>query len=613
MRHLTRHLARRTAPRAAAPGATTPRTVRTRRPLARAGAWLGAAALLCAGATLPATASAAASAPGPAPEPAAAAAVADPAYRVLAFSRTAGFRHSSIDDGLAALRELGGANNFTVDATEDPTAFTTANLARYRAVVFLSTTGDVLDGTQQTAFEQYIRAGGGYVGVHAAADTEYDWPFYAGLAGALFQSHPHNQTATVEVENRAHDATAHLGTTWQRFDEWYNYRTNPRTTAHVLASLDESSYTGGSMSGDHPIAWCKDYEGGRAFYTGGGHTDESYSEPAFRRHVLGGIRWAAGMTRADCRPENGYEPLFESGTAGWRQAGPGSFSLADSTLTSQGGLGLLWYAGRELTGDWSLKLDWRAEGDDNSGVFVGFPASDDPWSAVNNGYEIQIDATDSPDRTTGAVYGFRSADTAARDAALNPPGEWNTYEIRVTGERLEVFLNGTRVNDFTNTDPARSLRQGHIGLQNHGDGDTVSFRDVRLRATGAPPVSSAVTGVNGKCLDVAGGSGVEGAQVRLWSCNGTAAQRWEVPGDGSVRALGGCLDVSGGGSADGTKVQWWTCNGTGAQRWAAQPDGSLRNPQSGKCLDAEGSTWNDGTRVHLWTCHTGPNQRWTLP
>ncbi|SDD24398.1 ThuA domain-containing protein [Streptomyces prasinopilosus] len=507
----------------------------------------------------------------PAPGPAA-----DPAYEILVFSRTAGFRHSSIDDGIAALRALGTAHDFTVDASEDPQVFTTGNLARYEAVVFLSTTGDVLGDAQQTAFEQYIQEGGGYVGIHAAADTEYDWPFYEGLAGALFHSHPAVQSATVEVEDRAHDATAHLGATWQRTDEWYNYRTNPRTTAHVLASLDEDSYSGGNMSGDHPIAWCKDYRGGRAFYTGGGHTDESYAEPAFRRHLLGGIRWAAGMTEADCRPETGYTPLFDgSSTAGWKQAGPGGFTLADGTLTSHGGLGMLWYSAKEFTGDYSLKLDWKAAGDDNSGVLIGFPASDDPWSAVNNGYEIQIDATDAADRTTGAVYGFRSADITARDAALNPPGEWNTYELRVTGERLEVFLNGRKINDFTNTDPARSLRQGHIGLQNHGDGDDVAFRDIRIKTSGDPqpgPRSGPVRGVNGKCLD-----------------------------------------VDGGGSADGTGVQLWTCNGTGAQKWAPQPDGTVRNPQSAKCLDASGGTWNDGTPVHLWTCHTATNQKWTLP
>ncbi|MFE0820065.1 ThuA domain-containing protein [Streptomyces sp. NPDC058807] len=548
---------------------------------------------------------------------AAAQAAADPAYEVLVFSRTAGFRHSSIDDGIAALRDLGAANNFTVDATEDPGAFTTGNLAQYEAVVFLSTTGDVLGDAQQTAFESYINAGGGYVGVHAAADTEYDWPFYEGLAGALFHSHPAIQPATVEVEDRAHDATAHLGGTWQRTDEWYNYRSNPRTTAHVLASLDESSYSGGNMNGDHPIAWCKEYEGGRAFYTGGGHTDESYADPAFRRHLLGGVRWAAGTTNADCRPESGYTSLFDgSGTAGWQQAGPGGFTLADSTLTSHGGLGMLWYSAEEFTGDYSLKLDWKAAGDDNSGVFVGFPASSDPWSAVSNGYEIQIDATDAADRTTGAVYGFQSADLPARDAALNPPGEWNTYEIRVTGERLEVFLNGVKINDFTNTDPARSLRQGHIGLQNHGDGDEVAFRDIRVKHAGAPgpePRTGPVRGVNGKCLDVDNAGTADGTEVQIWSCNQSSAQVWTVAGDGTLKALGKCLDVSGGGSADGTRVQLWTCNGTGAQQWAAQPDGTVRNPQSGKCLDASGGTWNDGTPVHLWTCHTGPNQKWTLP
>ncbi|GGW99107.1 glycosyl hydrolase [Streptomyces malachitofuscus] len=578
---------------------------------------------LCAGALLCLTPQATAL-PGAVPAPGhssqapdrTATAAADPAYEILVFSRTAGYRHSSIDEGVTALRDLGAANNFTVTATEDPGAFTTANLARYRTVVFLSTTGDVLGPAQQTAFEQYLGAGGGYVGIHAAADTEYDWPFYEGLAGALFQSHPAIQPATVEIEDRAHDATAHLGRTWQRTDEWYNYRSNPRTTAHVLASLDESSYSGGTMSGDHPIAWCKDYAGGRAFYTGGGHTEESYADPAFRRHLLGGIRWAAGTTQADCRPETGYTSLFDgTGTAGWKQAGPGGFTLADGTLTSHGGLGLFWYDAKTFTGDYSLKLDWKLSGDDNSGVFVGFPASDDPWSAVDNGYEIQIDATDAADRTTGAVYGFRSADLAARDAALNPPGEWNTYEIRVTGERLEIFLNGRKINDFTNTDPARSLQQGHIGLQNHGDGDDAAFRNIRIKQTESPadPRTGEVKGVNGKCLDVDNAGTADGTEIQIWSCNASAAQRWTVADDGSLRALGKCLDVSGGGRADGTRIQLWTCNGTGAQKWAARSDGTVRNPQSGKCLDASGGTWNDGTPVHLWTCHTGPNQKWTLP
>ncbi|NUS13688.1 MAG: DUF1080 domain-containing protein, partial [Streptomyces sp.] len=246
-------------------------------------------------------------------------------------------------------------------------------------------------------------------------------------------------------------------------------------------------YTGGTMNGDHPISWCQNYQGGRAFYTGLGHTKESYAEPAYRQHLLGGIRWAIGDAQADCRPENGYRPLFDGTAAsldGWQQAGPGSFTLADDgTLTSSGGMGLLWYATSGFS-SYSLKLDWKmagADGDDNSGVFVGFPPSDDPWSAVDRGYEVQIDATDVPEKTTGSVYGFRSADLKKRDRALNPPGEWNTYEIRVEGERLRIWLNGVKINDFTNTDPARSLVDGHIGIQNHGADDQVSFRDIRIK------------------------------------------------------------------------------------------------------------------------------------
>ena len=221
------------------------------------------------------------------------------ARRVLVFSKTAGFRHDSIPDGIAAVRQLGAGAGFAVDATEDAAAFTPGNLARYAAVVFLSTTGDVLDARRQRAFEGYIAAGGGYVGVHAAADTEYDWPFYGGLCGARFHSHPAIQQAPVRVEDRGHPATAHLGATWVRTDEWYNYRANPRGTGgvRVLASLDESSYTGGTM-GDHPIAWYQRYAGGRAFYTGLGHTRESYAEPAFRQHLLGGITYATGAAAA---------------------------------------------------------------------------------------------------------------------------------------------------------------------------------------------------------------------------------------------------------------------------------------------------------------------------
>ncbi|MFF5056364.1 ThuA domain-containing protein [Micromonospora sp. NPDC000663] len=244
------------------------------------------------------------------PAPASAA----PLTKVLVFSKTAGFRHSSIPNGIAAIQQLGSANGFTVTATEDAAQFTTSNLAQYQAVVFLSTTGDVLDANQQTAFESYIAAGGGYVGVHAAADTEYSWPWYGSLVGAWFDSHPAIQTATVKIEDTTNPSTAHLGTTWVRSDEWYNYRTNPRSSARVLASLDESSYSGGTMNGDHPITWCKAYGGGRAWYTGLGHTEASYTDPKFTQMLLGGLRVAAGAVTADCSPRTTTPPPTTSGS-----------------------------------------------------------------------------------------------------------------------------------------------------------------------------------------------------------------------------------------------------------------------------------------------------------
>ncbi|MEU8658546.1 ThuA domain-containing protein, partial [Actinoplanes philippinensis] len=209
------------------------------------------------------------------------ASAADTPYDVLVFSKTAGFRHDAIPAGIQLIRDLGAANSFTVTTTEDSSQFTATNLSRFEAVVFLNTTGDVLDNTQQSAFESYIRAGGGYVGVHSASDTEYDWPFYGELVGAYFSSHPAIQQATVRVENRAHAATAGLAPTVTRTDEWYNFRTNPRSSARILSVLDESTYSGGTMGADHPHTWCKTLQGGRSFYTGGGHTQASYTEAGF--------------------------------------------------------------------------------------------------------------------------------------------------------------------------------------------------------------------------------------------------------------------------------------------------------------------------------------------
>jgi type 1 glutamine amidotransferase len=218
--------------------------------------------------------------------------------RVLVFSKTAGFRHTSIPVAVRAIRELATRGELAVDATEDSSAFTDANLRRYAAVVFLLTTGDVLSPSQQAAFERYIRRGGGFAGVHSASDTEYDWPWYGRLVGAYFRSHPAIQQASVRITGGAHPSTVGLPRRWTRTDEWYNFARNPRADVRVLAAVDESSYSPGpgAMGSDHPVAWAHEFEGGRAWYTAAGHTEESYAEPLLRRHLLGGIRYAAGMS-----------------------------------------------------------------------------------------------------------------------------------------------------------------------------------------------------------------------------------------------------------------------------------------------------------------------------
>lgn len=220
--------------------------------------------------------------------------------RILVFTKTSGFRHDSIPDGIAAIRQLGQQHGFAVDATEDAALFTDTNLGRYQTTVWLNTTGEVLDANQQAAFERYLRNGGGFAGIHAATDTEYDWPWYGGLVGAYFQDHPAIQTATVRIEDATHPATASLPSIWVRTDEWYNFRSNPHGRVKVLATLDERTYSGGGMGADHPISWCQLYDGGRVWYTAGGHTRESYKEPLFLQHLLGGIQFTAKIKAGAC-------------------------------------------------------------------------------------------------------------------------------------------------------------------------------------------------------------------------------------------------------------------------------------------------------------------------
>jgi uncharacterized protein len=206
-----------------------------------------------------------------------------PDFRVLVFTKTAEYRHDSIPAATAAVERLAAKNDFAVDTTEDANVFTTANLSRYAVVMFCLTTGNVLDQPQQDALAHYIQAGGGFVGVHSASDTEHDWPWYIGLVGAEWQSHSGIVSRTVDVVDRATPATLHLPAHWPRVDEWYAFTASPSATVTVLTTVD-----------DHPLSWEQVYDGGRSWYTAMGHTASTYTEPLFDRFLLGGILWAAG-------------------------------------------------------------------------------------------------------------------------------------------------------------------------------------------------------------------------------------------------------------------------------------------------------------------------------
>src|SRR4051812_19555813 len=282
-------------------------------------------------------------------------------FKILIVSRTQGFRHNHIPDTLVAIQQLGAANGFNVDvfdpALPDASLATNpltsaASLAAYKAIIFDSTTGNANFSTdEQAAIQSYIRSGGGYVGIHAATDccraqgATPAWSWYQGLAGGIFTSHPQGPNADdpgcetcfwaiATVDDPTHPSTRHLPLRWETKDELYNFDRNPRLTTHVLMSLDESSYVGnlnltnggGALMGiDHPISWCQNYDGGRAFTQGLGHLRANWYDPTFLRNILGGIQYAAGVAPANCVSHREVRDLV----AAQKAAGTLSASAAD--------------------------------------------------------------------------------------------------------------------------------------------------------------------------------------------------------------------------------------------------------------------------------------------
>ncbi|KAI2620939.1 glycosyl hydrolase [Hypomontagnella submonticulosa] len=215
-------------------------------------------------------------------------------FSVLVFSKTAGYRHDSIPAGIESIRRLGiSSGAFTVNASEDASVISFENLSRYAVVIFLQTSGNFINDEQLTGLQSYVRGGGGFVGIHCAADGLKRDPWYGELVGAVFTDHPKPQPGVLTIEDRGHPIVSKLPEKWEWFDEWYNFHTNPRAKVNVLLSINEDAYQGGKMGKDHPLAWCREFDGGRSFYTSLGHFDEAYEDEIFTSHLLNGILWAA--------------------------------------------------------------------------------------------------------------------------------------------------------------------------------------------------------------------------------------------------------------------------------------------------------------------------------
>jgi type 1 glutamine amidotransferase len=338
-----------------------------------------------------------------------------------------------------AIRSLGRAEGFEVEATEDPAAFTDANLARFSAVVFVSTTGEVLTPARRPALEQYIRSGGGFAGIHAASDGGYDWPWYGELVGSYFRRHPAIQEANIQVETTRHPSTAHLGSTWTRTDEWYDFANNPRADVTVLLNLDEASYSGGQM-GDHPISWYREFDGGRTWYTGGGHTSEAFGEPDFLAHLLGGIQYAGALTPRLPGPALDRSDWQVSASSG----GASAHRAIDGDLTSRYASGVVQVPGMTFDIDLGRSRTFQAVVLDLLGEYNDEPrswevlVSDSPsFSAA----PIAVGAGTSP-RTTARFEPVTARYVRIRQVGQDSRRWWSIYELNLIGDANFVVEGG---------------------------------------------------------------------------------------------------------------------------------------------------------------------------
>jgi type 1 glutamine amidotransferase len=404
--------------------------------------------------------------------------------QVLFLTHSAGFRHSVVRrpeaPGSLSLAEAqlvkACRGSFEVEPTQDCAAVTKENLSRFEAVVFYTAGELPFDDGQKEALLDFVKAGGGFVGIHSAADTFYEWPAYGELIGGRFDGHPWVQKVRVRVEDPWHPSSIHLAPGFEIEDEIYQFKEWDRGKVHVLLSLDPASVDLGAKGvnrkdRDFALAWCREFGEGRVLYTALGHREEVWMDPRFLTHVVEGIRWATGR---DVDVE-GYRPLLDRDRApGWKQAGPGGFRVEEGVATPHGGMGLWWFAARPFE-NFVLGLEFlQKEPGADSGVFVRFPdAGGDPGVAADKGYEVRIRDDGKEKNSTGAIDSFQGPS----ESRLRTAGKWNDLEIACVGREFMIRLNGRTVNRFRgDRNPS-----GFLGLQNHADGDVVRFRNVRVK------------------------------------------------------------------------------------------------------------------------------------
>jgi type 1 glutamine amidotransferase len=232
---------------------------------------------------------------------------------VLVFSKTKGYKHKSIPSGIDFFKNLQKETNWKIDFSIDGNDFTSENLKNYKVIVFLNTTGNILEDNQKKAFQKYINRGNGFVGIHAASDTEKEWTWFTNMIGATFKIHPKVQNGTLYIDTSSeHPAINHLKEKEVFKDEWYSFLKPVAKHVNVLATLDDTSYETKQISTkSHPITWYHHFDGGRVFYTGLGHTNESYEDVRFKKMIKGAILWAADIKQVKKTSIKKWTNLFE--------------------------------------------------------------------------------------------------------------------------------------------------------------------------------------------------------------------------------------------------------------------------------------------------------------